>query len=143
VGIQAYVSDTTVNNIRQQAGSTTILGQIPPGAVFNVVGGPVCGSNGDIMWWEVEYNGIRGWTAEGKGNIYWLAPYTGIITIETPTGVTCTHIVQRGETLFRIGLNNKLTVAQLLTANPQINDRNRIEVGQILNIPGCGSGLSN
>jgi hypothetical protein len=32
--------------------------------------GPVCGEN--LAWWQVDYNGLVGWTAEGQGNEYWL-----------------------------------------------------------------------
>ncbi len=48
------------------------LGQIPGGGVFTVVAGPVC--NGDIAWWQVEYEGVIGWTGEVQGNTYWVEP---------------------------------------------------------------------
>ena len=36
--------------------------------------GPVCAADGR-NWWQVNYNGIIGWTAEGSGTSYWLEPY--------------------------------------------------------------------
>lgn len=75
VGDLAFVSDSEPNNIRAEPGSTTIYGQIPAGGIFEVIDGPICGNNSTILWWKVRYNGITGWTAEGRGNIYWLAPY--------------------------------------------------------------------
>lgn len=76
VGIQARVVTTGIpNNIRQQAGSSSqLLGEIPPGATFTVVGGPSCSTLDKIVWWRVDYNGISGWTAEGKDQEYWLEP---------------------------------------------------------------------
>jgi hypothetical protein len=63
------------NNIRQ-APSTTgeRLGEIPGGAVFLVLDGPVC--NEGYAWWFVDYNGILGYTAEGTGTDYFVEPVT-------------------------------------------------------------------
>jgi hypothetical protein len=49
-----------------------VIGQIPGGTVFVVVSGPQCVSG--YAWWQVNYNGVTGWTAEGQGNDYWLEP---------------------------------------------------------------------
>ncbi len=43
------------------------------------------------------------------------------------------YIVQSGDTLSRIALNLKTTVAELIARNPQITDPNRIYTGQMLN----------
>lgn len=43
------------------------------------------------------------------------------------------YIVQRGDTLSRIALDLKTTVADLIARNPQITDPNRIYTGQMLN----------
>lgn len=74
IGMSAFVDDNEPNNIRVVPESSNILGQIPPGGTFSVIGGPVCGSRNDVMWWQVNYNGTIGWTAEGQGSTYWLAP---------------------------------------------------------------------
>ncbi len=78
VGTQGRVVTTGIpNNIRQQPGSSSqLLGEIPPGATFNVSGGPSCSTLDKIVWWKVDYNGISGWTAEGKDKEYWLEPLT-------------------------------------------------------------------
>jgi hypothetical protein len=47
------------------------LAQIPGGNAFIVVGGPVCDQ---YTWWEVEYNGIIGWTVEGSATEYYVDP---------------------------------------------------------------------
>jgi hypothetical protein len=73
VGALGRVSDDLPNNLRQEPDtSSQRLGQIPSGAEFDVLAGPICGEN--LAWWQVDYNGLIGWTAEGQGDEYWLAP---------------------------------------------------------------------
>lgn len=55
-----------------------------------------------------------------------------------PTG-TCTHTVSAGENLFRISLRYNTTVDAIAAANGIVNPQ-LIVVGQVLTIPGCGSG---
>lgn len=72
-GRQGRVLPGLSNNFRDQPFLTSnVIGQIPGGAVFTVVAGPQCSSN--IAWWQVNYNGVIGWTAEGQGSAYWLEP---------------------------------------------------------------------
>lgn len=52
---------------------------------------------------------------------------------QIPSG--CIHVVQSGQTLFRIGLNYGVTVQQLLIANPEIVNRDRIYPNQQIRIP--------
>lgn len=46
-----------------------------------------------------------------------------------------TYTVKAGDTLSKIAARNGLTLAQLLQANPQISDPNRINVGDTVNLP--------
>ena len=46
-----------------------------------------------------------------------------------------TYTIKAGDTLSKIAARNGLTLAQLLQANPQISDPNRINVGDVLNLP--------
>ena len=46
-----------------------------------------------------------------------------------------TYTVKAGDTLSKIAAQNGLTTTQLLQANPQISDPNRISIGQVLNLP--------
>lgn len=46
-----------------------------------------------------------------------------------------TYTVQAGDTLSKIAARNGLTLPQLLQVNPQISDPNRINVGEVLNLP--------
>jgi hypothetical protein len=65
----------TIRNGAGQFGGSVRIGYIPGGGVFNVIGGPQCASDGR-WWWQVNYNGLIGWTAEGQ-NSYWLEPWNG------------------------------------------------------------------
>jgi len=52
-----------------------------------------------------------------------------------------TYNVKPGDTLSKIAARNGLTLAQLLQANPQIKDPNRINVGDAINLPDGASGV--
>jgi len=53
-----------------------------------------------------------------------------------------TYTVKPGDTLSKIAARNGVSVAQLLEANPQISDPDRIGVGDIVNLPN-GSGATD
>ena len=75
-GQQARVAPNPplANSLRAQASSgSALLAEIPPGGVFTVLGGPTCGADGRT-WWQANYNGTVGWTAEGDNGVYWLEP---------------------------------------------------------------------
>jgi uncharacterized protein YgiM (DUF1202 family) len=73
VGRTGRVTPGLPNNIRQSPTSNSaLLGQIPTGGVFTVLAAPVC-ANG-FYWWQVNYNGIVGWTPEGGSGQYWIEP---------------------------------------------------------------------
>lgn len=72
-GTSARVLPGLPNNLRAQPSlSAQIVGTIPGGQSVAVVGGPQCGNNG--VWWQVAYNGVYGWTMEGRNTAYWLEP---------------------------------------------------------------------
>ena len=62
------------NNMRD-APSTSgdKIGEIPPLGEFYVVSGPRC--NDGYAWYEVNYRGVIGWTAESGDGDYWLEPW--------------------------------------------------------------------
>lgn len=64
-----------------------------------------------------------------------IIPPPGSVTLpdEQPTGETI-HIVQFGDTLFRIGLRYGFTVEELVAYN-NLTDPDRLEIGQIIRIP--------
>jgi LysM repeat protein len=52
-----------------------------------------------------------------------------------------TYTVKPGDTLSKIASRNGMTLAQLLLANPQIKDPNRINVGDPINLPNSEGGV--
>jgi hypothetical protein len=71
-GLGQVVSGGASSAVYSTAGDpATEVGQIAPGKVFDVIGGPQCVKG--INWWEVSiYNFIGGWVSEGQGNVYFL-----------------------------------------------------------------------
>ncbi|MCU0474882.1 MAG: protein kinase [Anaerolineae bacterium] len=76
VGMQAVVEPGGVaNRVRSEPNvEAEVLTQMPPGAVFVIVGGPECGTDDLLRWWQVNYQGVVGWTAEGEEEEYYIAP---------------------------------------------------------------------
>lgn len=72
VGGQAQVlADAGANNVREQpTTSGARLGQINAGEPFTVLEGPVCADG--YAWYRVQAATLTGWTAEGRGDTYWL-----------------------------------------------------------------------
>jgi serine/threonine protein kinase len=75
-GMQAVVEPGGVpNRVRAEPNiEGEVLTQMPPGAFFIIVGGPECGPDDKLRWWQVSFNGVVGWTAEGEGDEYYIAP---------------------------------------------------------------------
>jgi len=46
-----------------------------------------------------------------------------------------TYTIKPGDTLSKIAMRNGVTLAQLLQANPQVTDPNKIKVGDVINVP--------
>ncbi len=69
-------SGTLANRLRAQpALSAQQIGEIPPRQVLDaVLDGPAC--DGAFVWWQVEVEGLIGWTAESdrNANVYYLEP---------------------------------------------------------------------
>ena len=77
-GDQAMVSpeSDTPNRVRASPStSASILTQIGPGSLVELLEGPVCADG--LVFWKVKSAAIPGgvgWTAEGDGQDYWLVP---------------------------------------------------------------------
>jgi serine/threonine protein kinase len=77
VGMNAFVEPGGVaNRVRDNPGKATgvIIGFMQPGAGFEIIGGPECDPMEQIRWWQVDFNGLIGWTAEGELEEYYLMP---------------------------------------------------------------------
>lgn len=70
VGQEGRVTPGNGNKVREEPNtSSTQIGRISGGESFMVVGGPECGEG--YTWWQVEYQGFVGWTADDGT---WLEP---------------------------------------------------------------------
>ena len=77
VGMDARVSEYPPypNRVREEPEKDgVILGHIEPGEQIVIRDGPSCDE--DWVWWKIESveTGLKGWTAEGDGEEYWLTP---------------------------------------------------------------------
>jgi len=73
VGGSGQVTPGLPNKVRSApASSAPQVGSIPGEGVFEVLSGPTCADG--YYWWQVNYQGIVGWTAEGSASEYWVAP---------------------------------------------------------------------
>ncbi len=85
-GVRARVVAAGLPNvIREQPGSSSkLLGQIPAGDPFIVLDGPRCTLLDKIVWWQINYNNLIGWTGEGQDGTYWLEPTDIALTPTVP-----------------------------------------------------------
>ena len=71
------IAPTVPNRIRSLPTTDgAILGEIPGGGEFIVRGGPECAQG--YTWFQIEYNGIIGWTVEGRGDNYFIEPVSDL-----------------------------------------------------------------
>ncbi len=74
VGGQGQVTPGLPNKVRSSASlSAAQVGTIPGDGIFSVVGGPSCADG--YEWWQVNYNGLVGWTAGGTTSDPWIKRY--------------------------------------------------------------------
>jgi len=68
------VGDESPLNVRAAPGTDNeVLGRIPIGGVFFVLDGFECTQR--YTWYQVEYDGLIGWAAEGDSSVYLNEPY--------------------------------------------------------------------
>ncbi len=73
VGGYATVTPGAPNRLRDSASTSGAqIGEIPGGAQFEVLEGPIC--DGGFLWWRVNYQGTEGWTVEGNAEGYFVNP---------------------------------------------------------------------
>lgn len=130
------------NRLRAAIGLTAdVIGRIPAGASFRVLSGPYC-TNG-LNWWQVNYRGTIGYTAEGNGyGNYWLEPIYNTPP-QTPYCALPTRLTIGQQGRVTPGLPNVLRTAPGTTstgANSQIiGEIPALGVFTVLNGPQCGT----
>jgi LysM repeat protein len=64
-----------------------------------------------------------------------IAPSAAPSTTPEPTATPRLYRIKSGDSLSRIATRFRVTVAEILAANPQITDPDHISVGQVIVIP--------
>jgi len=83
IGGMGIVSPGPANNLRSTPTvGSSLIGQIPSGQTFSVLAGPFCDTTSGYQYWQVKYNGITGYSAEGK-TTYLLLPYVALTPLPT------------------------------------------------------------
>jgi hypothetical protein len=77
IGDRAYIAyqPPLANRVRSQPSlDANIIGGIQPGETMQILNGPSCANH--WVWWNVraDKDGLKGWTAEGDSENYWLMP---------------------------------------------------------------------
>lgn len=94
IGDSAFVSyDGGTNKLRSDPDThptDNIIGEIQPGEVLEIVGGPVC-NYGWILWEVRTTRDKTGWTPESDGEEFWILPLT---TRQICTGALPTRLVE-------------------------------------------------
>lgn len=76
MGDFARVTPGDANNIREEPLTPAeLVGQIPGGGLFEVIGAAVCDAR--FVWIEVAYDDFTGWTVEANAESYWVEPIEG------------------------------------------------------------------
>jgi hypothetical protein len=71
IGQRAKVTPGAPKVLRAGPAKGADVRTMAAGSAFLVLDGPTCGSDGRA-WWQVNYRGVVGWTAESDGKTYWL-----------------------------------------------------------------------
>jgi len=85
------------NTVRDGASVNNLqIGTITTGSVFRVISAPVCDDDG-LIWWQVDYDGQIGWTAEYFDGEYLIEPFPGQPFTLTGQPFTLDNVTQIGE----------------------------------------------
>ena len=121
-GKARVVSDTLANRLRAQPSiEAEQIGEIAPrGSIDAVLDGPAC--NGPWVWWQVEVDGLVGWTVESdvNYNYYYLEPVADTMPAdESPGPPADAPLPTAGRVIHSGNIDSLDTVAILPVAGPQ------------------------
>ncbi|MEP7285441.1 MAG: SH3 domain-containing protein [Chloroflexota bacterium] len=128
------------NAIRSGPGktTTTVIGSIPAGGVFNIIAGPQCADG--YTWWQVTYSGVTGWTPEGEGSTYWLEPLSSSTTLDCP-GSPPTRLVVGSYARVNPGDPNVIRSGPAKTGTTVVGQIPSGGTFLIMGYPGCADNL--
>lgn len=105
------------NRLRDQPSTRGAqVGMAQPETTLTVIGWPVCDAASGIVWWQVQFGNVTGWTAEGLlPDEYFLEPVSeagiafgassGVFLFDLGRGTGRTFEITGGSTGGRIGFN--------------------------------------
>jgi len=116
IGEQGRVLPGDANRLRQDPtlDAEQII-MIPGAGVFDVIAGPACADG--YTWWQVDYAGQVGWTAEGAPDEYWLEPME-IAPLSVATTVRNMVLVEHRNSLGEITFAVSDMLAEDITHQP-------------------------
>lgn len=100
-----------------------IISSIPAESNFYVFGGPICADG--IVWWQISYQGMTGWTAEGQNDTAYLQ--TGESQLSTAASTSSANILCNNAPASRVNIGS---LAQRATNTRFGNGRVRKGPGQ-------------
>jgi WD40 repeat protein len=123
----------------------TQIGVINPGIPFTIIGGPSCEVASSIVWWQVRYGGLTGWTAEGVlPDDYFIDPIGPVATpTDRPIGadaVTATGIVPPERTAITLETVASLTAVTRITGTDAIGGVNALAFASDTRFIAVGAG---
>ena len=140
-GLQGRVTPGLPNVLRtlpQRGAGSAIIGEIPGGAIFSVIAGPQC--NDGMSWWQVNYNGLLGWTPENSSyGEYWLEPYS--VPIPVCSSPLAPHMLIGLSGYVTLGPSNNLRAQPSLSASV-VGQMPGGSTFSVLTGPVCADGLN-
>ena len=80
------------SRLRQNPGvDAAIIIEIPANAAFQIVAGPTCDPSRAVVWWQVDYDGTLGWTAESNDGEYLFAPQNPTSFVAPTSTISATN----------------------------------------------------
>lgn len=137
----------TLTAVGLPAGAEMVLGVGPVNAEFSVVGTATTDASGTLTTQvripDVAQNGSR-WVVVVQAQDGSISTASNLFSVMPDgqgggTGGPNQYVVRTGDTLFSLAQANGLTLAELLAANPQIANPDRIDIGDIIVLPVPGA----
>ncbi len=97
-GMEARVTPGVPNNLRDAPVQTAaVISQIPSGGELNVTAGPSCDDG--MLWWQVNYNGLTGWMAEGQDGEFFVEPLPPALLppLSSITTANAVHVMEQAK----------------------------------------------
>lgn len=145
IGEQARVTPGAPNRVRDAASTSgNLIGEIPGGATFDVLDGPFC--DGGLLWWQVSYGELTGFTAEGNRDTYFVEPVSAnqatAIPASDPAGCPFESRLRAGGLAYVNSTTPLRMRDQPSTQGREIRQIQNDQAMQVLEGPVCAEGYA-